>query len=517
MTAETCENGPLRRFLTVSNKLAALGAIGVSIGFVIVIWVQNNHTRSLLYETELQDSIRMTEVIAAQLYGPLRWRKPSIAQDTYDSMITHRDLHVVAAVTLDRQGNVVTTYQQNSSQPFNFQELRLNAGADLRLDSTWTAELDGKLVVATPVTSHDGRKPAGTFVVAWSLAEIDRAMRAMFLRAAFITIVLFAAFTTLSLAIVHRQLSDPLTQLTQATTRIANGDKTFEIPCTDRRDEVGDMARALVTFRENVALIDRLTAEQQQQTLRLSNALEKEREYNALHREFVSMVSHEFRTPVAIIDGAAQRIERRVGKDTEDQLRERTGKIRSAVVRMIELIDSTLSVSRMEAGTIELEAAECDFAALLREVCQRQQEIAKHHKIDLTIADLPSRILIDAKRMDQVLTNLLSNAVKYAPDAPDIAVKAGTVGRNVVVSVRDRGLGIPEAEMPKLFEKFFRASTSAGIPGTGIGLHLVKHLVELHDGNITVDSTEGKGSTFSVTIPTRYGEADAAASAALSA
>jgi signal transduction histidine kinase len=181
---------------------------------------------------------------------------------------------------------------------------------------------------------------------------------------------------------------------------------------------------------------------------------------------------------------------------------------------MIDLIDSTLSVSRMEAGTIELETAECDLAAFLKEICQRQQDISKKHKINLTIADLPATVVIDSKRMDQVFTNLLSNAVKYAPDAPRIDVKAGTVGPNIVVSVRDFGLGIPKAELPKLFEKFFRASTSTGIPGTGIGLHLVKYLVELHQGSVTLDSTEGEGTTFSVTFPYREAEPQPAAPAA---
>ena len=256
-----------------------------------------------------------------------------------------------------------------------------------------------------------------------------------------------------------------------------------------------------MTFRANVTLIDRLTAEQQQQNVRLSKALEKERKYNALHREFVTMVSHEFRTPIAIIDGAAQRMERRIGKDTPERQQERIDKIRAAVSRMVELIDSTLSVSRLEAGTIELELADCNFEELLRDVCERQQDIAKGHDIKLVVANLPPSIPIDAKRMDQVFTNLLSNAVKYAPDAQRIEVKAGTVGANVVVSVRDFGVGIPKDEVSRLFQKFFRASTSTGIPGTGIGLHLVKHLIELHGGTIAVDSIEGQGTTFSVTFP----------------
>src|SRR3546814_5665793 len=112
---------------------------------------------------------------------------------------------------------------------------------------------------------------------------------------------------------------------------------------------------------------------------------------------------------------------------------------------------------------------------------------------------------MDAKRIDQVFTNLLSNAVTYAPNAPRVEVTAAAVGSAIVVSVRDFGLGIPNSELPKIFAKFFRASTSTGITGTGIGLHLVKHLVELHRGTITVDSTEGNGTSFIVVLPIRAG------------
>jgi signal transduction histidine kinase len=100
-----------------------------------------------------------------------------------------------------------------------------------------------------------------------------------------------------------------------------------------------------------------------------------------------------------------------------------------------------------------------------------------------------------------VLTNLLSNAVKYAPDAPDIEVKAGTKGDQVVISVRDHGIGIDEDELGRIGERFFRAKTSTGTAGTGIGLNLAKTLVEMHDGSFSVESQKGKGSTFTIRLP----------------
>ena len=500
MSVSAAKQATRRRMITVSSQLAAVVAIGISIGFLMVIGMQIERSRSLLYDVELHRNLHTTELIASNLYGPVRWRKPEVIQESYKRMVSHEDLGISAAIALDRQGELLTAYEKDPSISLDLQAV-LRSHVLPEVNKPEATTINNHYVVVAPVLSQNGLDRAGTFAIAWNLKELDEMAAALILQQGGTALATLGIFVTTALVFVHRRLGKPLAQITEATDRIANGDKNFDVPFTQRQDEIGNMARSLVTFRQNVALIDRLTADQQQQNQRLATALAKEKEYNSLHREFVAMVSHEFRTPVAIIDGAAQRIERRIGKDTPERLLERTNKIRSAVARMIDLIDSTLSVSRMEAGTIELSPAECDLGALLRDICQRQQDIAKKHEINLTIADLPAKTIIDPQRMDQIFTNLLSNAVKYAPNSPRIDVKAGTVGQNVVVSIRDFGLGIPKDELPKLFEKFFRASTSTGIPGTGIGLHLVKHLIELHDGTITVDSTEGKGTTFSITFP----------------
>ena len=115
--------------------------------------------------------------------------------------------------------------------------------------------------------------------------------------------------------------------------------------------------------------------------------------------------------------------------------------------------------------------------------------------------DLPETVQADADALEQVFTNLLSNAVKYAPHAPDIEVKACVEGKHVVISVRDHGLGIDDGDLPRIFERFFRAKTSTGIAGTGIGLNLVKTLVEMHGGSVRVESKVSEGSVFTVQLP----------------
>jgi signal transduction histidine kinase len=212
-------------------------------------------------------------------------------------------------------------------------------------------------------------------------------------------------------------------------------------------------------------------------------------------------VSHEFRTPLTIIDGAAQRLVRRKDKVTPEDLVARTDKIRAAVQRMTGLIEGTLYASRLDAGEIRMERQLCDLKELVREVCARQAEISKFHDIRVDVDGLAEGIYADAALLDQVFTNLLSNAVKYAPDDPHIEVKGWTDGDFAAVSVRDHGVGIAADDLPRMFERFFRAATSAGITGTGIGLNLVKQLMEMHKGTIEVDSVAGQGSVFTARLP----------------
>jgi len=249
--------------------------------------------------------------------------------------------------------------------------------------------------------------------------------------------------------------------------------------------------------------VETRTAEVMRQAHDLEQALSKEKDLNLLQRQFVSMASHEFRTPLAIIDSAAQRLKRKASEDslTSQDALLRIDNIREAVDRMTRLMESTLSAARMEEGKIAVEIGPCNIGGLIRNICDRQREIAKGHTISSDLTTLPDTIQADEGALEQVFTNLLSNAVKYALDSPDIHVRAFCEDEDILVQVRDNGIGIDEDDLPKMFERFFRAKTSTGIAGTGIGLNLAKTLIEMHDGSIGVESIKGRGTTFTVRLP----------------
>ena len=260
--------------------------------------------------------------------------------------------------------------------------------------------------------------------------------------------------------------------------------------------------RRLADYQEHLEdLVDQRTQELSAQALKLEKALEREKELNILQRRFVSMVSHEFRTPLAIMDGAAQRLKRKFDRLPKEKVLAAAEQVERSVRRLINLIESVLSASQLQAGAIALNIDHCDISVLLEDVCNDQLGLAKQHSLDLDIEALNMPIKADEKLIRQVFSNLLSNAVKYSPEGGTVWVRGWESNGKVMISVRDEGVGIPANELPRLFEQFFRASTSTGIPGTGIGLNFVSHLIAMHEGLIDVETDEGEGSTFTVSLP----------------
>jgi len=227
----------------------------------------------------------------------------------------------------------------------------------------------------------------------------------------------------------------------------------------------------------------------------------QERRLAQLHSNFVSMVSHEFRTPLTIIDGHAQRLAKMNGAARPHEITQRSGKIRGAVLRMTSLIDSLLGSTQIIDGELYFHPTSFDMRALLHEVCHLHREIAPGSQIWENYGAEPLPMEGDPKLLFQVMSNLLSNAIKYSPGGGLIKITVWTEGEQLVISVQDHGIGIPEADLDRLFSRYYRGSNVSGIVGTGIGLYLVRMVIELHGGDIVVESREGEGSRFTVRLP----------------
>ena len=235
----------------------------------------------------------------------------------------------------------------------------------------------------------------------------------------------------------------------------------------------------------------------------LRSALAREQRLRQLYRDFVSMVSHQFRTPLAIVDSGAQRLIRRRGEVTAEEIEARATRMRAAIKRLASLIEGTLDASRMDAGQIDFNPRHCDLARLVRDACERQAEISPEHRFRLELDGLPATLECDPLLVDQVVGNLIGNAAKYSPAGSEIVVRGSVDAEAVTLSVGDRGVGIPEDEMPRVFDRFFRARTANGFQGTGLGLHVAREIARMHGGDIAIASREGEGTTASLTLPLR--------------
>jgi signal transduction histidine kinase len=234
----------------------------------------------------------------------------------------------------------------------------------------------------------------------------------------------------------------------------------------------------------------------------LKQALIEAQEANSLQEQFINMVSHEFRTPLTIIDGNVQIIQKRGSRLDKEDLEKRCQIIRSAISRLVYTMEGVLSSNMLSTGKYELSKERFNLKSLIIELCDEYKNLSKSIEIQCDIGGLPEEeVFLDKKIVTLILSNLLSNAVKFSKNKPNIDVIAFEEDDFLFIEVIDEGIGIPIDEQEKIFQRYYRASTSAGISGTGIGLHLVYDLSKLHGGSISVDSKPNKGTKFIVKIP----------------
>ena len=226
------------------------------------------------------------------------------------------------------------------------------------------------------------------------------------------------------------------------------------------------------------------------------------KELDKMKSEFLNMVSHELRTPLTPIQAYSELMLIR-NMDSE-KVKSYAEIINKETQRLGSLIGDLLDLSRIESGKgLSLTLEEVDVISFLREIYEMYKNTSTKHKIILTVPEKSEIILFDKNKMSQVMINLISNAVKYSPDGGDINIIMQDKNDKIYITVKDKGIGIAKEDLPRIFEKFYRVQSEAvrKISGTGIGLPIVKYIIELHNGDIEVKSEIGKGSEFTFYIP----------------
>ena len=281
------------------------------------------------------------------------------------------------------------------------------------------------------------------------------------------------------------------------------------VPLTTRNQIIGAISCVLTDPARSYNQDDVLLIEELAQ--RCAQAVDNARLYGAeqaavrTRDAFLSVAAHELKTPLTTLHGQAQLLQRRLrnGATITEREIQSIDRVVAQSRRLNRMIGDLLDLSRIESGQLTLRREPMDIGLLASQVVEAAQPIVAPHTLVLHAPDQPLMVVGDSIRLEQVLHNLISNAAKYSPGGDTITVVVEQRGTDVSISVRDYGIGIPAEALPRLFERFYRAPNAEQhrISGIGVGLYVVREIVLLHGGTIEVNSAEGGGSVFTLTLP----------------
>jgi signal transduction histidine kinase len=310
-------------------------------------------------------------------------------------------------------------------------------------------------------------------------------------------LILGLTFSILLSLLLSKTLTTPIEDLTRGAARVAAGDFSEKLEIHSR-DEIGTLTHAFNHMAEAMQKSLQDTEMAMQREAAEHNRLEN------LRREFISNVSHELRTPLTGIKSYAETL-----TEPEELTGDEVKKFSSVIVdeadRMTRLVRDLLSLSSFDYVKDSWIASDFDISELLtRTYDLLLMEAKKHkHKLSLSIGELPKAVSGDRDRIEQVLMNIITNAIRYTPDGGNISIAAAANSEEVSISVRDDGIGIPEEDMPHIFDRFYRVdkARSRSMGGTGLGLAIAKEIMDGHGGRLDVKSKQGEGTTVTLTIP----------------
>lgn len=254
-------------------------------------------------------------------------------------------------------------------------------------------------------------------------------------------------------------------------------------------------------IRERTADLQRMVEQLETAKENVSQALQKEKDLNRLKSQFVSMASHEFRTPLGSMQLSASLILKYAEKNDMNGIYKHTGKIRNSVELLTNILNDFLSLDRLEGGVIEAKMKRFNLVKFSEEIIEEIQSLTKENQnIVYQHTGDNGMVVLDPHLLKNAILNLISNAIKYSGENTFIEFNTYVYANRCVIEIKDDGIGIPEVDQKHLLEPFFRANNTGKIPGTGLGLNIVKQYAHLMHGEITWESKQDKGTVFTLTF-----------------
>ncbi|MBM4124402.1 MAG: cell wall metabolism sensor histidine kinase WalK [Nitrospira sp.] len=488
--------------LSIRWKVALGTLLAVTLGLALAGWLVLRSIEQLEFAHLTEALETRTGLAVYALQEPLRHQSPEAPSlsaerlSLLQAMAQELSRHALARVTvIDPNGRVladsatpnesVPMLDNHGARPEVVQALATGRGTDIRLSETTGQRL---FYLALSLTEPD-RHPIGVVRLALPLTALEARIRALHYTLGLAFGVAFAVSVAVSV-LLARGLTKPLSDMAAVARQLADGALGQRIRTT-ARDEVGVLAATLNQMADQ-----------------LDRDFTALRQLGQVRKDFVANVSHELRTPLTSIKGYVEALLDGAKDDPEEAKRFLTIILKQSD-RLNLILEDLLQLSQIESGqvlfkrdAIRLQAVVDRALALIKPLAEK-----KGHAVTVALpADLPP-LLGDDERLGQVLINLLDNAVKYTPPNGVIHIAGRVVEgrdrREVELTVSDTGLGIPEADRPRVFERFYRVdkARSRELGGTGLGLAIVKHIVEGHGGQVWVEGNEPAGSRFVVRLP----------------
>lgn len=394
-------------------------------------------------------------------------------------------------ITIDTQG-IVESVNPSSAQLFGYEAAEIiGQNIKMLMPSPYQEEHDGYLhnyhhtrkpkIIGIGREVNGRRKDGSTFPMRLAVSEVKFSDR------------------TIYTGIVH-----DLSEVKKAEAETLQLNKELEQKVKKRTQELADTVNILLETNQQLEheIKERKLAEK---ALRLS--LEKEKELNELKSRFVSMASHQFRTPLSSILSSVQLIEVYTTETQQPKRKKHVDRVQNSVKTMTEILNDFLSLSKLEEGQFQLQPTNFTLADFCKEVMDEMQGLLKiNQRIQSNIPQQNEVVYLDKQYFKNILFNLMSNAIKYSEAGTTIfcEILITTLlskSKELIVKIKDEGIGIPKEDQKHLFTRFFRAHNAENIQGTGLGLNIVRRYVDLMKGTIDFESEVGIGSTFIVTIP----------------
>lgn len=297
-----------------------------------------------------------------------------------------------------------------------------------------------------------------------------------------------------------------LSKLKEAERKLKVMNEILERKVMERTYELENAVNQLLALNRilEVEIAQKITAQNElhEREIELEKSLAKERELGELKSRFVSMASHEFRTPLSTIQSSVSLIGRYQKSEEQPNREKHINKVRSSVTHLTGILNDFLSLNKLEEGKVVTNLEHIDILELANEITEEMKALLKTGQVLRTQFDIEAhQVYSDRKILKNILLNLISNAIKYSDENASIDFNLKTNSDLLEFSIRDYGIGIPEEEQKHLFDRFFRASNVINIEGTGLGLNIVKKYVEMLGGEIDFNSVLNEGTTFKVVLP----------------